>query len=85
MDDFEPWLSKLDSVKESVLLEIAREIPPEWYERDWEALQRLLEQLERRRSRVRELLWETQKERPYAFPNWGRTTFSEERTHVSTF
>lgn len=70
LDDFEPWLAKLDGITENVLLEIARKIPPEWYSGDWDAFQRLLEQLDRRRRRVWELIWETRKARPYAFPNW---------------
>lgn len=70
LDDFEPWLAKLEAINESVLMSTARTIPPEWYDGDYDALQRLLEQLERRRSRVRELIWETRKARPYAFPSW---------------
>lgn len=70
MDDFEPWLTKLDEITESVLMEIAKKTPSEWYGGDWGALQRLLEQLDRRRRRVRELIWETWRARPCAFPHW---------------
>lgn len=83
LDDFEPWLTRLEQINERVLIEIAEKIPPEWYHGDWDALQNLLEQLDRRRNRVRELLWEMWMARPYAFPNLGCTTFSEGRTHVS--
>jgi HipA-like protein len=71
LDDFEPWLTKLENINESVLMDTAQTIPSEWYEGDWASLERLLEQLDRRRCMVRELLWETWKSRPYAFPNWN--------------
>lgn len=71
MADFEPWLAMLElNINEEVLIEAAKGIPPEWYDSDADSLQRLLEQLDLRRNRVRELLWETRKARPYAFPNW---------------
>ena len=58
IDDFEPWLSKLENqIDEQAIWECAIGIPPEWYESDSVALARLLDTLNRRRSRVRELLW----------------------------
>src|SRR5271165_2516770 len=57
MDSFGPWLERLEKrITESVLGEIAGEIPPEWYEDDYDAVMRLLEQLNRRRTGVPELL-----------------------------
>lgn len=71
LDDFEPWLAKLEfEINEGVLLDIGKSIPPEWYDSDWDSLQRLLEQLDRRRGKVRELLWSARKARREAFPNW---------------
>jgi hypothetical protein len=70
-DDFEPWLAKLErEINETALLDIAKSIPPEWYEPDWDSLQHLLERLERRRGMVRELLWSAWKARRETFPNW---------------
>lgn len=83
LGDFEPWLTRLGAINEGVLMSIAKMIPREWYDDDWDALQRLLQQLDRRRGRVRELLWETWRARPFAFPNWGLPTFSQRYTHVS--
>ena len=72
LDDFEPWLSRLESELDwTVLTEIAQTIPPEWYESDAQSLERLLERLDRRRSRVRELLWDTWRTRQDVFPNWS--------------
>lgn len=71
IEDFEPWIERLESrINEAVLTEVAKTIPPEWYESDSDALQRLLERLERRRTKVRELIWDTWRAAPNAFPNW---------------
>jgi hypothetical protein len=58
IDDFEPWLSRLESqIGEHAIWGCGAEIPPEWYESDSDALAHLLETLNKRRSKVRELLW----------------------------
>jgi len=57
MASFGPWLERLEHrISERVLAELAGEIPPEWYADDYDAVLRLLEQLQRRRTRVPELL-----------------------------
>ena len=44
MEEFEPWLDRLDrQMTEAVLGEEAGHIPPEWYADDWNALERLIE------------------------------------------
>ena len=71
MESFAPWLARLEKrVTERVLDEVSREIPPEWYADDHDALYRLLEQLHRRRSRVPDLLIEAKKSSRHPFPNW---------------
>ena len=67
---FEPWLSRLEELPPSVLDEAAARIPPEWYEADTDALTRLLEQLDRRRTRIRELLRGVKDCSYQPFPNW---------------
>jgi hypothetical protein len=58
IDDFEPWLSKLETqIDESTIWECAANIPPEWYDSQSDVLARLADALNRRRARVRELLW----------------------------
>lgn len=42
-DDFEPWLSRVESFKPDVLGKIAEEIPPGWYGGNPGALEQLLE------------------------------------------
>ncbi|MGH9708547.1 MAG: HipA family kinase, partial [Candidatus Acidiferrales bacterium] len=68
---FEPWVTRIEEkIDEAVLEEIAGEIPPEWYEFDLDALERMLEQLLRRRSRVRELIVSAWKSTAQPFPHW---------------
>jgi hypothetical protein len=55
---------------EAVLDELSREIPPQWYEDDYDALMRLLEQIHRRRTRVPELILQAKKSNRQPFPNW---------------
>jgi len=71
MEAFEPWLERLESqMTPRVLGEEAAQIPPEWYAGDWAALERLLERLDRRRTRVRELLLSARDSGRDPFPNW---------------
>ena len=68
---FEPWLSRLETqMTARVLGEEAAQIPPEWYAGDWDALEQLVERLDRRRERVRELLLSARDSGRQPFPNW---------------
>ena len=53
-----------------MLGEEAAQIPPEWYAGDWNALERLIERLYRRRERVRELILSARNSGREPFPNW---------------
>jgi hypothetical protein len=71
MESFAPWIERLEKqVSERVLAELAEEIPPEWYEDDYDALMRLLEQIYRRRERVPELLLSAQRSNRVPFAYW---------------
>jgi hypothetical protein len=71
MKSFEPWLDRLESrIDEGVLDDLAKQIPPEWYNLDQDALFRLLEQLHRRRTRVREWIVAAKESYRQPFPNW---------------
>jgi hypothetical protein len=71
MESFAPWTERVErSVTERVLAEVIREIPPEWYEDDYDAVTRLVEQLYRRRTRVPELLLQAKNTTRQPFPNW---------------
>jgi hypothetical protein len=71
MDAFEPWLARLEqNISEAVLGEEAGRIPPEWYDDQWDDLQRLLDKLDARRKRVRELILLARNSGRDPFPNW---------------
>ena len=67
-NDFDPWLSRIERFPAWQLQRIADEIPCEWYgERD--ELQRLLDCLLERRSRVRQLIEDFRDSSRNPFPN----------------
>ncbi|SRR6266851_4980167 len=71
MDSFGPWLERLEKrVTEKVLAQLAEEIPPAWYEDDYDALLRLLEQLQRRKPRVEELILSAKSSNRQPFASW---------------
>jgi hypothetical protein len=71
MESFAPWTERVEkSVTERVLAEVIREIPPEWYEDDYDAMTRLVEQLYTRRTRVPELVLAAKNTTRQPFPNW---------------
>jgi hypothetical protein len=71
MESFAPWLERLESrVTETVLDDLGKQIPPEWYADDQDALYGLLERLLRRKSRVPELLLSARNSVRQPFPNW---------------
>ena len=71
LDSFAPWLQRLEKqINERALAEAAEEIPPAWYEDDYDALLQLLEQIHRRRARVPELLLSAKRSNRQPFPYW---------------
>ena len=70
MESFAPWLERLEKMSERVLAELVGEIPPEWYEDEYDALLRLLEQLFKRRTRVPDLLLSARNSNRQPFANW---------------
>jgi hypothetical protein len=70
MDSFEAWIARVERIEESALEEIYGQIPPEWYDCDADALEKMLEQLLRRRGLVRELIVSAWKSSAQPFPNW---------------
>ncbi len=71
MDSFGPWLERLEKrITEKVLAELAEEIPPAWYEDDYDAVLQLLEQLQRRKRRVEELILSAKSSNRQPFAAW---------------
>src|SRR5580698_4027723 len=55
-DAFEPWLQYIENFSAEKLWEIAEAVPPEWYGGDPREIEKLMETLLQRRSRVKELI-----------------------------
>ena len=70
MEAFEPWIARLEKLGEVELGEAAAGIPPEWYDGDLDALEKMLEHLVRRRKLVPELIHAAWKSSRKPFPNW---------------
>jgi len=74
-DSFEPWLSRLEVLDPQAIWACAETVPPEWYEGDWEGMERLVASLTKRRGRVRELIEEFRMSSRQPFMNWRETVF----------
>ncbi len=70
-DSFEPWLSRVEELRAETVGTILEEVPPEWYGGDLGAAERLLEQLLKRRGRVRELIAAFRDSGREPFPKWN--------------
>ncbi len=67
---FEPWLTRLERLSADLIWEAANEVPPEFYDQDQGAMEKLVEQLLRRQSRVRELILQFRYSVRNPFPEW---------------
>jgi hypothetical protein len=67
---FEPWLSRIEQMDQSVIWELANEIPPVWYGAEWDVFEKLVRSLIGRQEMVRSLieLFRVSVRRP--FPEW---------------
>ena len=72
-ESFEPWLSHIERIDPEVLWGIAETVPPEWYGSALDELERLIEQLISRRTRVRDLIESFRKSAREPFQNWKET------------
>ena len=70
IESFDPWLRRVEHLGKEALGEVADQIPPEWYDDDYEKLAGLLERLLERRTRVRELIVSARDSGRQPFPNW---------------
>jgi len=67
LEDFQPFLERVQHFPEEVLDRAVRSIPPDWIENEEEELERLLESLMQRRKRIVELVEQSHA----SFPRWG--------------
>jgi hypothetical protein len=68
---FEPWLSRVEALEADKLWAIAEAVPPEWYGGDTAELERLMEQMVKRQSRVRDLIASFRDSDREPFPMWA--------------
>jgi hypothetical protein len=69
-ESFEPWLTRIENYSPEVIREIAGEIPPEWVENNWEALEKLVQTIIDRRALVRDLITAFRVSSRQPFPQW---------------
>lgn len=70
LDDFQPWLDWVKHFPEAVVDAAYRGLPRRWLDGSEADLERLLERLLARRSRVEDLILATVKGRAKSFPDW---------------
>jgi hypothetical protein len=70
-ESFEPWLTRVEEFPAEKLWEIAEAVPIEWYGGDPATMEKLMETLLVRRTRVRELLGAFRDSNREPFPKWG--------------
>jgi len=71
-DDFEPWLTRMETMAEDVLWAAANETPPEWYGGDTAEVETLVEKVLARRNMIRDRIDEFRRSDREPFPNWGK-------------
>jgi HipA-like kinase len=73
IDAFEPWLDRLERrIDRNVLGLLGDGIPQEWYRGNENALRSLLDELDHRRKRIRDIVWNACQQSRRFFPNWIR-------------
>ena len=70
-ENFEPWLTRIETMPEEAVWAVANSVPPEWYGGDQAEMEALVEKLLKRRSRIRELIEAFWKSDRKPFPKWG--------------
>jgi len=68
-ESFHPWLGRIETMAEQTMWRAAEEIPPAWYGESSE-LERLVETLAQRRSKVAELIVQFRDSSRAPFPKW---------------
>jgi hypothetical protein len=70
---FEPWLARVENFSADALWKIAEGVPPEWYGGDLRVIERLMETMLVRRTKLRDLIVAFRESSREPFPNWGST------------
>ena len=70
-DSFEPWLSRVETMEEDCVWNLAGQIPRDWYGGEWSEMERLVTTMVARRGIVRRLIEEFRYSPRRPFPNWS--------------
>ncbi|MGH9398299.1 MAG: HipA family kinase [Terriglobia bacterium] len=70
VESFDPFLSRIENLKEAELAACAREIPPDWCDGEPTGPARLMETLYLRRRKLRQALVDVKNSDLRPFPNW---------------
>jgi hypothetical protein len=82
-ESFEPWLSRIEGFAPETLWEIAERVPPQWYGGDVGEMERLVEALLQRRSKVRAMVEAFRVSNREPFPKWSAGRPGMERQAVA--
>ena len=69
-ESFEPWLSRVEHLDPDVIFSAANDVPPTWYDSQWNELESLAHALVKRRGLVRDLITDFGRSARHPFPNW---------------
>jgi len=69
-NSFEPFLSRLVSIRPEIIGTIVQSIPPEWYDGQEKSVEELIDALLKRRSHIHDLIAQSRDAIPGLFPDW---------------
>jgi hypothetical protein len=70
LDQFEPWLDRVQHFPDEIVDRAYKQVPPEWIPGERDKLDRMLEQLMRRRKRIPDLIGDARRAKSSPFANW---------------
>jgi hypothetical protein len=69
-NDFQPWLDRMVNFPEEVIDDALKSIPQQWLNGDTDELEKLLDRLMHRRTRIPDLIKDCARGRVNPFPKW---------------
>ena len=82
-ESFEPALTRAEEADPIDLWRCAEPIPPEWYEYDYDGLNRMVESLYQRRRIIRDLISAFRNSSRNPFPNWKDGSTARQHSEVA--
>jgi len=82
-ETFEPWLSRVENLAPAIIGDVAGDVPPDWTGNDWGAMEKLVEKIVERRSKVRELITAFRESTRQPFPAWRQVIEAPQEQQTS--